>query len=231
MLGSSLKFFFNYADFLNGKSDIDLTKIPELKKYFKNRYYDIIIHTAAFTDLNFCEKNREKAFFLHSGIVSLLQDNCDRLIYISTNQIESKMVYYLSKRMGELEVIKRNNDLVIRTNLFGQGGLVYWAINSLKKKKKINGFTDVFFNPVHVDQLSEFIACNLHKYKGILNIGSDKIISKFEFIKLLSKKFELNTLLLEPSIKGNHQDLSIKLEDNFVKFSLSEGIEKLKFEK
>ena len=231
MLGSSLKLFINYAEFLNGKSDIDLTKISELKKYFKNRYYDIIIHTAAFTDLNFCEKNRKKAFFLHSGIVSLLQDNCNRLIYISTNQIESKMVYYLSKRMGELEVIKRNNDLVIRTNLFGQGGLVYWAINSLKKKKKINGFTDVFFNPVHVDQLSEFIACNLHKYEGILNIGSDKIISKFEFIKLLSKKFELNTLLLEPSIKGNHQDLSIKLEDNFVKFSLSEGIEKLKFEK
>jgi dTDP-4-dehydrorhamnose reductase len=53
MLGSTLKSFLKDAKFLNGRSELDLTNINEINHFFKNRVYDVIIHSAAYTNLSF----------------------------------------------------------------------------------------------------------------------------------------------------------------------------------
>ena len=42
--------------------------------------------------------------------------------------------------MGEESTLRDKNDLVIRTNIIGEGGLVKWALDNLKKGKKIKDF-------------------------------------------------------------------------------------------
>ena len=189
--------------------------------------FKYIIHCAAYTDISYCELNPQKAYKLHAETVKLLQKKCDKLIYISTNPSNSKKVYYQTKREGEKYANQREGDLVIRTNIFGNGGLTRWAIESLKRKEKIKGYSNVIFNPIHVDQLSKVISKKIDSYKGFLNLGSITHISKYDFLKVLalSKKFNIN--LVEPLDTDGDLDLTVPLTGNCIKFNLMDGISKI----
>ena len=170
MLGKSLKSFIKNAYFLNGKKEIDLTNFRLVERFLKNNFYDIIVHSAAYTNIDFCQKNIDLSYKLHGELVTILQKYCDKLIFISTNKINSNKIYYKSKYLGESLTLKRNSDLVIRTNIVGDGGITLWAINSLKKNKIIYGFKDVFFNPIHTSQLSKFISIESKKFSGLVTL-------------------------------------------------------------
>ena len=162
MLGSSLKKLIINAEILDGRSRLDFCNNSQVYDFFENRYFDYIVHTAAFTDLKYCDSYPDKANILHAEIVNFLQTKCNKLIYISTNPMKSNKIYYKTKRQGEKNALKRQKDLVIRTNIFGNKGLVEWALKKIKTDKIIYGYTDVKFNPVHVDQLSNYILNNMN---------------------------------------------------------------------
>ena len=211
MLGKSLKKYFPNATFLNGKKDLDFTsdKIDILINSFGQ--FDYVIHCAAITDLNYCEIHPKQAYDIHVKAVKLLQKKSNKLIYISTNPIQSKKVYYKTKKMGEESTLERENDLVIRTNIIGDGGLVKWALDNLKRGKKINGFSNVIFNPIHVDQLSEFISKNIEKYKGVLNLASFDHISKYNFLKSIATKYKIEELIQPIKVNGDTFDFLLKI--------------------
>lgn len=226
MLGKSLKKFFPNVDYLNGKSDLDLSNLSEIHKL---KYHDIIIHCAAYTNLEYCDLNEKKSYNLHAESVKILQTKCDKLIYISTNPTNSQRVYYKSKQLGEQYTLNRNQDLVIRTNIYGDGGLVKWAVDNLIQNKIINGYSNVVFNPVSTVQLSNFLKNNSEKYNGIINIGSRSTITKYDFIKILSLKYNMNSSLIIPSeIKGD-LDLRIPLIGNHFIYDLIDGIETITY--
>ncbi len=227
MLGKSLKKYFPNATFLNGKKDLDFTsnKIDILINSFGQ--FDYVIHCAAITDLNYCEIHPKQAYDIHVKAVKLLQKKSNKLIYISTNPIQSKKVYYKTKKMGEESTLERENDLVIRTNIIGDGGLVKWALDNLKRGKKINGFSNVIFNPIHVDQLSEFISKNIEKYKGVLNLASFDHISKYNFLKSIATKYKIDSNLIQPIKVIGDTDLTIPFENQYLKFNLMDGIKKI----
>ena len=95
MLGKSLKKYFPNATFLNGKKDLDFTsnKIDILINSFGQ--FDYVIHCAAITDLNYCEIHPKQAYDIHVKAVKLLQKKSNKLIYISTNPIQSKSFFKL----------------------------------------------------------------------------------------------------------------------------------------
>ena len=135
MLGRSLKNKFTNSIFLNGSSDIDLTKRKSLNKISKLPNFDYIIHTAAITDLQENERNPDSAYQLHAGVVSHLQKKCRKFIYISAQGWKYRGVYYKTKYAGEKFTNNRKNDLVIRTNIVGNGGLNKWALSELRNNK------------------------------------------------------------------------------------------------
>lgn len=225
MLGNSLKYYFPNATFINSKNEFDLTKrSKEVSSLNDNKRFNLIIHCAAYTDLYFCEKNKDLAFKLHSEIIPDLQNSSKKLIYISTNPINSNKVYYQSKRSGELNVLKRKGDLVIRTNIYGNGGLIKWAYDSLINQKEIYGYDDVLFNPVYVYQLSEIISSKLDFMSGLLSIGSSSSITKYDFIKLYARLKKLDTSLVKPSLKKKDKNLIVPFEGNYIKVSLMDGL-------
>ena len=227
MLGSVLSTYFKDATLLKGRKDLDLTDTKRMTEFFKNKRFKKIIHCAAFTNLNYCEDNPVDSFFLHSEIVPFLRSKCDKLIYISTNPSISDKVYYKSKRKGEFLVANRKTDLAVRVNIYGNGGLCKWAFKVLKENEPINGYSNVYFNPVSVYQLSNFLAKKSHKYEGMVNVGADKKISKYDFLKTLAVKTGLNYNLIYPTeIKGDRSalDLTIPLENKYVKYSLKRGM-------
>ena len=227
MLGKSLKKYFPKATYLNGRKDLDFTSNNTDILVNSLGQFDYIIHCAAITDLNYCEIYPQQAYDIHVKAVKLLQKKTNKLIYISTNPIQSKKVYYITKKMGEEITLKRENDLVIRTNIIGDGGLVKWALDNLKKGKKIKGFSNVIFNPIHVDQLSKFIFKNIEKYKGVLNLASLNHISKYNFLKFLASKYKIDSNLIQPIKVNGDTDLTIPFENQYFKFNLMDGLKKI----
>lgn len=256
---------FGTARNVNGKNLIsgDLTDIFFIEKLFSAIKPEIIIHTAAITNLKFCEENPNLAFDLHvKASENLASFPSQKFIYISTDSVFDGIkgnysekdlpnplnIYAETKLLGEKKVLKNHkNALVLRTNLYGitsQSGnaLAEWAIGALIAKKSISGFSDVFFNPLYTKQFSKIILKIIQSKQnlsGILNLGSQEKISKYEFILKLTQEFNLDEKLIQ---KANSDDFKSainrpkntslnlqKMESIFKELpSLTDGIVKLK---
>jgi len=256
MLGKSLCSTFTDHLALNGRKELDLTDLKLVEKFLQNKSFDVVIHSAAYTNLNFCEENEEKAFILHSKVLPLLHSKCKTFVYISTNPSCSQKVYYRSKREGEEKCIKNLSDsVVIRTNIYGKGGLVEWAVKELREGNQINGYTNVVFNAVHAEQLSGFLyyllfnkelmedgyesttdpkraALNIDsylKYKSkALSFGGNYSLSKYDFLKLVSIYLGLDSSLIKPT-ETEPNDLMVPVSyDDVLSPSISQGLEILK---
>lgn len=227
MLGKYLSKAFPDAVLLKGKKDLDLTNKAEITKYLKDKHFDIIIHAAAFTDLKYCEKNPKKTRFIHSEIIDIFSQHCEKLIYISTNPLDSEKIYYLTKREGEIKTLLNNpRNLAIRTNIYGKGGLVEWANNELSNKENIYGYSEVYFNPVHVKQLSDIIKANLH-LSGLVSVAGDISLSKYDFLRIMADFLNLDKHLIARK-KDPKDDLTIQLKTSDFTCRLTEGLRYLK---
>jgi len=227
MLGSSLSSTFPLADTLNGKKDLDLTNIQKTNEWFADKYYDVIIHCAAFTDLDYCDENPAQSRILHSEIIDHLSKYCSKLVYISTNPVDDTRVYYLTKHEGEKRTMLNNNaNIVLRTNIYGKGGLADWAITQLRNNKKIPCYANVMFNAIHVEQLSNEIKNILSDpfANGVIDVAGNYSISKYDFICLLANYLNLDTNLIKKTTSVS-KDLVIKCNSAI---SLSAGLKILK---
>lgn len=187
---------------------------------------DVIINLVAYADVDGCQKNLRRAYLsnvlsnssIARSINSSLVKVKPHLVHISTdhiynrngfnkeNQIEIVNNYAFTKFLGE-EAILNTNNTILRTNYIGKSAisekesLSDWIINSLSFNKKITGFTDIKFNPIHVNTLCKVIElCCIKKINGKYNIGANGFITKYDYALLLADKMLLNTNLIKQGI-------------------------------
>lgn len=111
-------------------------------------------------------------------------------------------VYSLTKYAGEL-ALNGSDSVILRTNFFGPGRVgtrkSLWdsIIVSLTSGQPFYGFTDSFFNPLSIDQLSIEICRVLKNWvPGVYNLGSSTGMSKFEFARLVASQLGLDPDLI-----------------------------------
>ncbi len=193
---------------------------------------EVIIHCAAFVNLDFCENNKEITEKLHcetTGQLSAFNSGKSKFIYISTdsvfngekgnyneNDLPDPLNFYAQTKLnGEIIALKSNpKTLIIRTNLYGFNrpnghSLAEWAINNFEKGESVYGFKDFYFNPLYTKQLARiitFFILNIECY-GIINVGCEKCISKYEFLRELATVFKYSTDLV---IQSNSDRVSFK---------------------
>jgi dTDP-4-dehydrorhamnose reductase len=243
MLGSELASYFNsfedYEVFGLGRSETNIFSnerqfIFNLESFkseeLEDEKFDIIIHTAALTDINLCESNKKLADKLNidaSVEIAKLAKTCNaKLFYISTDsvfdgkagnynetEIPSPLNYYaFTKYAGELKVLEfyEKNCLIVRTNIYGlnqpfRNTIAEWALKEWSNNKQINGFEDVYFNALYTGQLAEILKnlIELNLDEKILNVGSSEFISKYDFLNKLRLKFGFENTLLKKSNSSN----------------------------
>jgi dTDP-4-dehydrorhamnose reductase len=221
-----------------------------------------IINCIANVNLESCELDPKNAFFINSDFINFIGDklNNSHFIQISTdsvfdgekgnydeNDIPGPLNIYAKSKLKAETIVSNKfiNYTILRTNIFGKhfydcnNSLAEWAINQLKLKQNIKGFNDVFFNPVHTIQLSELIYKIIRNpYTGILNVGTNRSISKFHFLNLIAKRFSFPQELIETSSVMDFQSkiqrpLNTTLNVNFLKqmfeleFTIEQGIKHL----
>ncbi len=218
---------------LNGVSvnqyHVDLTDEVLVKDLLLKISPDVIIHTAALTKLQYCEVNITEAYKLHVNLTRTLAEFTKaKFYYISTDSVfngekgnysENYPTYPLnyyaqSKLQGEWVAMSANpNTLVLRTNIYGfknpaGSSLAEWALRSLREGKPLSGYTDVLFNPLYVGQLSELIiTCIDRQVKGVLNVGTFEYVSKFDFLKTLTRVMGYSESMVMESIAPNESNL------------------------
>ena len=197
----------------------DLTDYEGVEQLFRNEKFDFCINALALTDVNKAESDLELARQLNvkpvQNIVSaVLKNNLDlKLIQISTDHVYNKrnskesdikiLNQYALTKYGADEIATEMDSVVLRTNFFGASEVEKrsfsdWILESLAQKKKLTGFSDVYFNPLHIQTLCLAIFRVLGDFKkGVFNLGSKKGMSKFEFMLRLARHKKLSEDLIE----------------------------------
>jgi UDP-4-amino-4,6-dideoxy-N-acetyl-beta-L-altrosamine transaminase/dTDP-4-dehydrorhamnose reductase len=200
---------------------VSLSSLDECLSVLAKHQPDIVIHTAGLTNVEECESNPDLAQEVNVDLAKNIAIACNqqsvKLVHISTDHLftgnqelttEEATVnpvnnYARTKFLGEQQVLKHCKDaLIIRTNFFGWGtkyrqSFSDFILNKLKNNKQVDLFSDVFFTPILIGELSkrthQLIDSNA---TGLFNIVSSERISKYEFGLKLANCFNLDVALI-----------------------------------
>ena len=160
-----------------------------------------MINTAAITDVDKCERDRELATTVNSEGAGNVARACSaigaKIVHISTDYVFDGEVgmydeefqtsplqeYGKTKLMGEEMVIENSEDpIIIRTSgvFSGEGGNFFtWIYKTLDCGERLNVVSDQILSPTHTDYISESISLLLKgSFSGIWNVACENPISR-----------------------------------------------------
>lgn len=212
---------------------VDLESVNGVRRVLDELAIDTVIHTAAMTDVEACEKAPELArhvnVTLANNVAQASREHGARLVHISTDHLFDSTapmrteddpiaplnVYARTKGEAENAVLEACPDaLVIRTNFYGWGTSYRSSFSdailaSLNAGRPVKLFEDVYYTPILVDVLVDAVQKLLSKAQtGIFNIVGDQRLSKFEFGLKVAAAFGLDPTLIYQSRLTERRDLT-----------------------
>jgi len=198
---------------------LDITNSKNIKSIISKYNPDIIINLAAFTDVDGCELNPEKAHLINTKSVELVLENFDgQFIHISSDYVFDGLNGPYSERDStnplnvygdtklEAEMVLQDSSLnwcILRTNVlfdYFQGtsaSFLKWVIDSLQSSKTINIVNDQWNNPSWTQNFAEIIELVINKnVKGIYNYGGADYLNRYEFAKIIADVYDLDKSLI-----------------------------------
>ena len=223
-------FGFSRGENRSGREDfkyisIDITGEKNLKQSIKRIQPNFIINTAAMTQVDDCENNKEACDLLNIDVVKWLSEVSNEinahLIHISTDFIfdgvkgnyketdePNPLSYYGLSKLKSEEILAKSeiNYTILRTILvygkvfdMSRSNIVLWVREMLSKGKEITIVDDQFRTPTYVEDLA--LACKISmdkKATGIYNIASNELLSVFEIAQQIADAFQLDKGLIKP---------------------------------
>lgn len=203
----------------------DITDKERLEKLLLKIKPDIIIHTAAMTQIDECEQNKELCAKVNIEGTQNLLDIAEKIeahfIFLSTDfvfdglngpydekDIPNPISYYgHTKLIGEHLVQMRHIPwTIVRTVLvYGyhsgmrRNNIVSWVVRSLKNQETIQVVHDQFRTPTFVGDLARAIMAIAHGQKtGIYHISGSQMCSVLEFAYTIADVWGLSKTFIEP---------------------------------
>lgn len=203
---------------------MDITNRESVIKEISKLKPNCIFHTAALTNVDLCETNKEEAWTVNVEGTSFIAEAAERIsakmIYVSTDSVfdgkkgnysETDKVnpinyYSKTKLAGEKEVIKKSSDWVIaRTSVIygwnptGKKNFATWVISSLRNSEKIRVVTDQFNSPTFAPNLASALIELFNKdCRGLFHVAGSERISRYDFAINIAKEFELDSSFIVP---------------------------------
>ena len=200
---------------------LDIRNQVALKELINTTAPDILINLAAMTNVDACELNPKLAGEIN---VAGLEHICDsfkgKIIHLSTDYVfdgtsgpykeddplNPISIYGKTKLASEHILLEKDiKNLVIRGNVLydysphTSASFLNWVVSSLKGNQEIKVVEDQFNNPTWTRSMSDIIKLSIENdLEGIIHWGDSEHISRFEFAKLIAKKFSLNESLIKP---------------------------------
>jgi dTDP-4-dehydrorhamnose reductase len=202
---------------------LDITVRNQVQEQIGAFQPDVIINTAAFTDVDGNERESDKAQLINTtGVEYLLaagEPYATRLVQISTDYVfdgtrgpylendkpAPLSVYGHTKLAAEQLLLGNGKHLVIRANvLFGPdinspASFVRWVVSSIKDGKSIRVVDDQVSNPTLTTHLAGAIRLAVDwEATGLYHYGGLEFMTRYQFAQRIAQHFRLPDGLIEP---------------------------------
>ncbi|PSP68597.1 dTDP-4-dehydrorhamnose reductase [Halobacteriales archaeon QS_1_69_70] len=186
---------------------------------------DYVVHCAAMTDVDQCERKPETAERYNVGmaenVAKLAAETDARMIHLSTdavfdgeegnytveNEPDPVNVYGRTKLDAESIVQQVHEEVVIvRTNFYGWNmtsgqSLAEWVLSKLRAGETVPAFEDAYFTPIYTEDLTTYLFELLEKeFNGTLHIPGRERCNKLDFARVIADVFDLDSSLVNPSL-------------------------------
>jgi dTDP-4-dehydrorhamnose reductase len=203
---------------------VDTTNRQLVRKVVDEFEPDVIIHTAAITNVDQCETERKLAWQVNVVSVENLTYAAKlvgaHLIHLSTDYVfdgktgpyteldrPNPICYYGRTKLASENLLRTSGvtSTIVRTMvLYGTGHSVkpnfaLWVLQSLHDGKPIRVVDDQIGNPTLVDDLAYGILKIVELGRtGMYNIAGADLVSRYDFAIALARVFALNKKLISP---------------------------------
>lgn len=202
----------------------DLTRPGEAGRVLAEASPDWVVHCAALTDLDACERMPELADRVNRdaarGVAAAAASRGARLVHISTDAVFDGLrgnyteedtphpinAYARSKLDGERAIADvYPSAAIVRTNLYGWNALpkcslAEWFLENLEAGKSCKGFSDVRTTPILVNDLARVLLdLAAGTLSGVYHIAGGECLSKYEFGLRVASAFGLDGGLIRPA--------------------------------
>lgn len=198
---------------------LDVTNPDEVKNVVVMHQPTHIIHTAAMTNVDECEVNREACWKLNVDAVAYLvqaaEANNVHFTHLSTDFIfdglagpyneeaeANPISYYGESKLAAEQLVQKSSArwAIVRTVLvygivhdYGRSNIVLWVKNSLEGQKPIKVVDDQFRTPTLAEDLA--LGCWLiadQDAEGVFNISSKELITPYDMAMQVADYFKLD---------------------------------------
>ncbi len=205
---------------------LDITDKQEIGNIFSKHKPDVVINTAAMTNVDACEIKREECWLANVTAMKYIVDALGKinahLIHISTdfvfdgmkgteydeNDTPNPLHYYaLSKFEGEKMVMASKLKWAILRTIIVYGvvdgntrsNLVLWVKNNLEQKKKINVINDQFRAPTLSEDLAQAcIVAAMKRVEGIFHVSGEKTYNILDLANKIADFWKLDKSYMNP---------------------------------
>lgn len=204
-------------------ADMDILNPDEVKAVIEKYKPDAVIHTAAMTNVDTCEDQKELAFALNVEAVITLIAVCEQhniqLVHLSTDFIfdgedgpyaeeaaPNPLSYYGETKLLAEEAIKNSQCkwAILRTIIvygivsdMSRSNIVLWAKGALEKGQPLNIVNDQWRMPTLAEDLAD--CCLLavsHDAQGVYNASGKDMMSISELVARVADFWNLDKSLI-----------------------------------
>lgn len=204
---------------------LDITSPGEVRRIFDKYHPDAVIHTAALTNVDACETEKDEAWRLNVQSVETIISECRRMEshlvhlstdfvfngnngpYLETDSTEPLSYYGETKRAAEKLVESSGLSWSILRTIIIYGvvddntrsNVVLWTINSLTAGKKIRVITDQYRSPTLAEDLADAcISAARKRAQGIFHASGRELMCMIDIVRIVADYFKLDSSCILP---------------------------------
>jgi dTDP-4-dehydrorhamnose reductase len=204
---------------------LDITDEEEVDETFNYVQPDIVINTAAITNVDACEDQKNECWELNVHAVKFLVKACEKykvhLIHLSTDFIfdgesgpyseecfAKPLSYYGESKLAAEKIVKESECKwsLVRTSLvYGvvdnmtRSNIVLWAKGALESGKELKVVDDQYRSPTLAEDLAHgCILIAKNSANGIFNISGEDYMCIIDLVKRVAKYYQLDESLVKP---------------------------------
>ncbi|SMO32003.1 SDR family oxidoreductase [Solitalea koreensis] len=204
---------------------LDVTNAEEVRAVINKYQPKHVIHTAALTNVDACEIDKEQCYQLNVKSVEYLIEACNpfntHFIHLSTDfvfdglngpykeaGIPNPLSYYGQTKLESEKLLQSSmlDAAILRTILVygvikdkARVNIVTWAKNALERGGEINVVNDQFRNPTLAEDLADACLLVLEKRaRGVFHISGKDYMSIEEIVRAVADYWKLDASLINP---------------------------------
>lgn len=207
------------------RNEFNLEDKNSINTFFNNHEIDFFINTAAYTQVDLAESEKEKALAINTTAVSEISKICfqkniqfihfstdyvfnglGNIPFLENNETNPINYYGYTKLKGEVDAIKNNsNSIIIRTSwVYSSHGknFVNTMLRMMNEKDEISVVNDQLGSPTYAKDLASVVLkiCEQildgNQHRGIYHFCNQGIISWFQFAQSIQRIKNLSCKIL-----------------------------------